>query len=279
MTIGDPQSFNRYSYVNNDPVNHVDALGLMLSDIGIVQTQDESYARTLQGASDSDFQRSVNKDYQSRHDSYLPTHVGVLGGSVITATGQFTHDTVAGESDGEAAHASSGDPQQTTPQPVDPCEIATQLPQNGVGFYAKGNTARRTQFAKGPTILWVLLFAEEWAQVRPDSPLGIGEISIRGGGKFGKHQGDAHKYGLGVDIRLPRLDRLDQGGFDYRSKGIYDQETTRQLVNALMADPAITRVYFNDPEITGSKIYRDSKGVHDNHLHAEVVDACSIIRR
>jgi len=29
MTTADPQSFNRYSYVNNDPVNLTDPLGLM----------------------------------------------------------------------------------------------------------------------------------------------------------------------------------------------------------------------------------------------------------
>jgi RHS repeat-associated protein len=29
MTIGDPQSFNRYSYVENDPVNFVDPSGLL----------------------------------------------------------------------------------------------------------------------------------------------------------------------------------------------------------------------------------------------------------
>jgi RHS repeat-associated protein len=47
MTVGDPQSFNRYSYVNNDPVNLVDLLGLMLSDIGIYQTTNERVARGL----------------------------------------------------------------------------------------------------------------------------------------------------------------------------------------------------------------------------------------
>ena len=35
MELASPQSFNRYSYVNNDPVNHVDPTGLMLSDIGL----------------------------------------------------------------------------------------------------------------------------------------------------------------------------------------------------------------------------------------------------
>jgi len=30
MALGDPQSFNRYSYVQNDPVNFVDPTGLMM---------------------------------------------------------------------------------------------------------------------------------------------------------------------------------------------------------------------------------------------------------
>lgn len=38
MTLAEPQSFNRYTYVNNDPVNKVDPLGLALSDIGVYQT-------------------------------------------------------------------------------------------------------------------------------------------------------------------------------------------------------------------------------------------------
>lgn len=34
MTVGDPQSFNRYAYVNNDPVNLTDPLGLMPASEG-----------------------------------------------------------------------------------------------------------------------------------------------------------------------------------------------------------------------------------------------------
>lgn len=34
MTVADPQSLNRYTYVNNDPVNMTDPLGLMGADVG-----------------------------------------------------------------------------------------------------------------------------------------------------------------------------------------------------------------------------------------------------
>ncbi len=47
MTLAEPQSFNRYTYVNNDPVNHVDPTGLMLSDIGVYQTENPAVARMV----------------------------------------------------------------------------------------------------------------------------------------------------------------------------------------------------------------------------------------
>jgi len=50
MTTADPQSFNRYSYVNNDPVNLVDPSGLMLSDIGVYQTGNPECARLVERA-------------------------------------------------------------------------------------------------------------------------------------------------------------------------------------------------------------------------------------
>ena len=67
-SVGDPQSFNRYSYVNNNPTNLTDPSGMMTPNpaTGIVQTDDESYARQLQGSSDADFQRGVNKDAAGR---------------------------------------------------------------------------------------------------------------------------------------------------------------------------------------------------------------------
>jgi RHS repeat-associated protein len=67
MELASPQTFNRYSYVNNDPVNKVDPTGLMLSDIGVVQTDDQSYAVTLQGASDATWKKEINAQYARDH--------------------------------------------------------------------------------------------------------------------------------------------------------------------------------------------------------------------
>jgi RHS repeat-associated protein len=50
MEVTTPQSFNRYTYVNNDPVNKVDPAGLMLSDIGVVQTDNPAVAMRLERA-------------------------------------------------------------------------------------------------------------------------------------------------------------------------------------------------------------------------------------
>jgi RHS repeat-associated protein len=67
MTIASPQSFNRYSYVENDPVNHVDPSGLAPADIGVAETNDPAEARRLQQQSDRDQQIAINAQYAARH--------------------------------------------------------------------------------------------------------------------------------------------------------------------------------------------------------------------
>lgn len=67
MQLASPQSFNRYAYVNNDPVNHVDLTGLMLSDIGIYQTNDAGEARQMEQASLRAFQMAINANWAARH--------------------------------------------------------------------------------------------------------------------------------------------------------------------------------------------------------------------
>jgi RHS repeat-associated protein len=47
-SVANPQSFNRYSYVENTPLNAVDPRGTMLSDIGVYQTENPEVANTLE---------------------------------------------------------------------------------------------------------------------------------------------------------------------------------------------------------------------------------------
>src|SRR5437762_1481208 len=51
--VTNPQSLNRYGYVENDPVNEVDPTGMMLSDIGVYQTANPEVARRVERAEDA----------------------------------------------------------------------------------------------------------------------------------------------------------------------------------------------------------------------------------
>jgi len=61
MSVASPQSFNRYSYVNNDPVNSVDPTGLALSDIGVCQTENAAEAKLLEKKATWDTLRSATR--------------------------------------------------------------------------------------------------------------------------------------------------------------------------------------------------------------------------
>ena len=81
MTTAEPQTFNRYAYCSNDPVNHIDPLGLALSDIGVVQTGDPEYAFTLTGNSDAAFKNQVNQQFADSHGVILTNLTDANGNS------------------------------------------------------------------------------------------------------------------------------------------------------------------------------------------------------
>lgn len=152
----------------------------------------------------------------------------------------------------------------------DDTRIESQLPNAGPGFFAKGgSTARSTQFCTERTLNRLTAIAAVWMTKHPDRPLRIGEMSVKGGGKFGAHVGEGHRSGFAVDIGLFRKDGQNLGVTF--NDAVYDRALTRELVAALDESPNVIMMVYNDPEVTGAKVRRDKKGkhIHDNHIHVE----------
>lgn len=154
----------------------------------------------------------------------------------------------------------------------------TQLPQkpeageSGSGYYTYGtdDTERQGTGANGqwgdPRAMQVITsVAGQLANGPKETPFGVGNISLEGGGRFKGHAG--HREGLGIDIRPPRLDKKETQ-VDFRHLQYY-QAGTQRLVDALHA-AGVKTIYFNGPGIKGVTPDRPGVKTHDNHLHAEV---------
>jgi RHS repeat-associated protein len=128
MELATPQSFNRYVYVNNDPVNHIDPTGLSLADIGVLQTNDAREANLAERQAYLDALKAVNEQNKRKQES--PPH---------------TKDDDQEHKNGDQGKQPPG--HETPPSDESKPRIADMVtPNNGVGKDRNGNY----RFAVGP---------------------------------------------------------------------------------------------------------------------------------
>ncbi len=134
------------------------------------------------------------------------------------------------------------------------------LPQQcGLGYYSYSEMVR--QYGTHAAISTLLDVCEQIAWNSNDILIGIGDISIKGGGPLPPHH--THRQGTSIDIRPLRTDRKQSPVSIEDAE--YDREATRLLVKTLLSHKNVRRILFNDSKIVG--VHRCNG--HDNHLHVD----------
>ncbi|NLD70774.1 MAG: hypothetical protein GX644_18430 [Limnobacter sp.] len=146
--------------------------------------------------------------------------------------------------------------------------VSVELPLAGPGFYSydrdldSDGSGRPHQFGRPETIAAVKAIGAAWQRRHPNGPrIGIGHLSLRGGGPTPGHQ--QHRTGLEVDVRPVRNDGREAAVT--RSDSTYSRTLTRELVELMQSNRVLPvyKILFNDTAIPGT---RTASG-HDNHLH------------
>lgn len=151
------------------------------------------------------------------------------------------------------------------------------LPSSGVGFYtydpAEDVVPNKEWRRVGTDTLvrQMLAVGRWWALTYPgEARLGIGDLSLPEGGRFGGpgvgHQ--SHQNGLDVDIRLPRTDRVEGRAHP----GNYDRALTQALTDRLIAQGADLVLIGPNLDITGPSGVVVRWPDHDDHLHVRFPD-------
>ena len=152
------------------------------------------------------------------------------------------------------------------------------LPPQGTDYFTWDPVLNRTPNRAGRrwghdrlirTLLWVL---REYRTQSPEAPrVGIGDLSRRRGGWFGKRFGGlghaSHQNGLDVDLFYPRVDRLEQRP---RRVSQVDGLLAQRLVDRFVAAGA--KFVFVGPHLhlTGPRRVVQSLVHHDDHMHVRL---------
>ena len=187
-----PGSWNRYAYVEGDPVNAVDPSGLVTYDL-------DDWGLPIFGfaprGSSSDWDRICGNRGQHFFDGTVrPTPIICYLGLAALAV-----------------------------PPRDCTLVETRLPSSGLGYYTHGVAAHR--YGHWQVIADLLRIAAAWAAKHPDIRIGIGDIAKFDGGDIGSV---SHLTGLDVDIRPLRLDGKEEWTTIYEDS--YSSGLTNELI-------------------------------------------------
>jgi len=136
------------------------------------------------------------------------------------------------------------------------------LPQvSGNGYYSY--SPAENQCGTSATIQAVVDIGTQW-QYNGNSPFGVGDISLAQGGPMPGHT-TGHQQGRNVDVRPLRTDGQD-APVTWQDPA-YNHDLTQLLVNNFLAHANCSKIYFNDPNITGVQTLQH----HDDHLHIQMI--------
>lgn len=154
------------------------------------------------------------------------------------------------------------------PRPTQDSRGFYMLPQAPMdsGYYVYGKLYGKPakgayQYAHPIMMTAILRVASEW-QAIDKRRIGIGDISIAGGGKPPDHS--THKSGLEVDVRPLRKDGLEQPVKWWDQQ--FGKAGTEKLINLFRTFTPVVLVYFNAPDIP----FVTKLDGHDGHFHVKL---------
>jgi RHS repeat-associated protein len=267
-SLTNPQTFNRYSYVLNNPLNSTDPTGhLPVSATGSGPGSWGGFEGPAPGDLPERYEQEIanikaviaeNAARNAANES-APEHPDDAGHSGEEATGGGEHDP---QDSGQhtTLHELGHSQDQATVDPPSFIPTYAQVPPSGTGYYRYGRPD--VEWGDARVISELIAFAANWNRAHPNNDIAIGEMSNMYGQTVRPH--GHHLLGLRVDIRPMRTDGNHQP-VTWRDAA-YSQNLTRELINGLGALRGYSSILFNDPVLIKEGLTFQHGG-HDNHLH------------
>jgi murein endopeptidase len=155
---------------------------------------------------------------------------------------------------------------------------AVQLPAEGPDWFTWDGVLERSpnrgwrRWGTAAVIRTTLAVLREYRAANPAAPrVGIGDLSRRHGGHFGREFGGlghaSHQNGLDVDVWYPRVDGLERRAY---KPSLVDQALAQDLVDRFVAAGA--QYVFVGPHLhlAGRRGVVEKLAHHDDHLHVRI---------